>query len=91
MGSNDARIIRGAAIPGWRTAQGAGSCRELTAICVLAFDEPLFPVPVQSERPCRDGDALIAVLDAAPGGVALRPSRGTLSNVLWHGQTYEPR
>lgn len=76
MGSNDACITRGAVVSRWR-GDGAGrACRKLTAFRVLAFGEPLFPKPVQSERPCRDVDALIAVLGAAPGEVTLRSLRG---------------
>jgi len=82
MGSNDACFTSGAVIPGWRHHEIGRACGKLTAFRVLAFGEPLFSVPVQSERPCRDSHALYAALGAAPGQVASRSSRGSLLSAL---------
>jgi len=92
MGSNDACIISGAVISRWRGDRGGRACGKLTAFRMLAFGEPLFPVPVQSERPCRDSDTLIAALGAVPGKVALRSSWGNLlsRSVTWTDKD-EPR
>jgi hypothetical protein len=67
MGSNDACFASGAVVPEWLRVRTGRAWRKLTAFRVLAFGEPLFSVPAQSERPCRDSDALYAVLGAAPG------------------------
>jgi hypothetical protein len=91
MGSNDACVNRGAVISGWRGDEGERAFGKLTAFCVLAFGEPLFPIPVQSERPCRDGDALIAVLGTAPGEVASRSRRGALRAFCDMDRQDEPR
>lgn len=74
MGSNDACIISGAVIPGRRSDGSGRADGQLTAFRMLAFSEPLLSIPMQSERPCRDSDALTAAPGAAPGEVAARNS-----------------
>lgn len=90
MGSYDAGMIRGAVIFGWRGDMRARACGKLTGVGVLAFGEPLIPVPVRPERPCRDSDALIAVLGAVRGEVASHPSRGALSSSSVTDRYHEP-
>lgn len=87
MESNDARIFRGAAIPCWRQEVTGRSGRKPVWSGVSASSEPLFSVPLQSEPPCDESDALIAALDAALGAVVLRSSQAHRSRGLRHGQT----
>jgi hypothetical protein len=49
----------GAASQG-RCAATSGRHREEQRRTVIVFGQPPIPHPVQSERPCRDSDALIA-------------------------------
>jgi hypothetical protein len=85
MESNDARILRGAAIPGPHDERRGRPCEESASDLVFAYGELLLPVPVQPESACEDSDALIAAPAAAAGAVTLRPSRGDRSRGLWHG------